>query len=92
MEVLSESDIISALEPLKEWTYDGKKLHAKFSFSDFRSAFSFITYVALIAERLNHHPELFNSYSKVELWLTTHDIGGVSQLDIKFAQETSKFI
>lgn len=91
MNIIPESDLSSILNHLNGWTYDGKKIYRKFSFKDFRQAFSFLSFVALLAERMDHHPELFNSYNKVELWLTTHDLGGVSDLDIEFARELNDF-
>jgi 4a-hydroxytetrahydrobiopterin dehydratase len=58
----------------------------KFVFADFNAAFGFMTRAALIAEKLDHHPEWFNVYKTVEVTLATHDAGGVTELDIKLAQ------
>ena len=57
-----------------------------FQFKDFNEAFAFMTQVALKAEQMNHHPEWFNVWNKVEVTLTTHDTGGVSDLDIELAE------
>ncbi len=57
------------------WKEENSKLYKKFTFKDFSSAFAFMTRVALIAEKLNHHPEWKNVYNTVEFWLSTHDAG-----------------
>jgi len=57
------------------WKEENNKLYKKFTFKDFSSAFAFMTRVALIAEKLNHHPEWKNVYNTVEFWLSTHDAG-----------------
>ncbi len=66
-------------------TGDGKALEKTFKFSNFVEAFGFMTRAAIHAEKLNHHPEWFNVYNKVEVKLTTHDTGGLSELDVKLA-------
>jgi 4a-hydroxytetrahydrobiopterin dehydratase len=58
----------------------------KFVFGDFNAAFGFMTRAALVAEKLDHHPEWFNVYKNVEVTLSTHDAGGVTELDIKLAE------
>jgi 4a-hydroxytetrahydrobiopterin dehydratase len=58
----------------------------KFVFADFNQAFGFMTRAALIAEKLDHHPEWFNVYKTVEVTLSTHDAGGVTELDVKLAE------
>jgi 4a-hydroxytetrahydrobiopterin dehydratase len=58
----------------------------KFVFADFNAAFGFMTRAALVAEKLDHHPEWFNVYKTVEVTLATHDAGGVTELDITLAQ------
>lgn len=58
----------------------------KFVFQDFNAAFGFMTRAALIAEKLDHHPEWFNVYKTVDVTLATHDAGGVTELDIKLAE------
>ena len=58
----------------------------KFIFKDFNQAFGFMTRAALVAEKMDHHPEWFNVYSTVEVTLATHDAGGVTELDVKLAE------
>ncbi len=62
----------------------------KFTFKDFKEAFGFMTRAALVAEKMDHHPEWFNVYKTVEVTLSTHDAGGVTDLDIKLAGEMDK--
>ena len=62
-----------------------------FVFADFNAAFGFMSRVALLAEKLDHHPEWSNVYKTVEVTLSTHDAGGVTELDIKMAEAMNKF-
>ena len=82
---LSETEIQASLGTLSGWSITGGKLHKELRFGDFNQAFGFMTRVALVAESMNHHPEWFNVYNKVVLDLTTHDAGGISNLDVAFA-------
>lgn len=67
---------------------DGRDAVTKlFAFRNFSEAFGFMTRVALCAEKLNHHPEWFNVYNRVEVTLSTHDIDGLSALDVKLAKK-----
>jgi 4a-hydroxytetrahydrobiopterin dehydratase len=61
------------------------KLHKEFTFDGFVKAFGFMSAVALIAERMNHHPEWFNVYNRIVIDLSTHDVGGISALDFELA-------
>src|SRR5437870_7441209 len=78
----------SALAKLKGWSdVTGRDaISRKFTFKDFNEAFGFMARAALIAEKLDHHPEWFNVYNKVEVTLATHDAGGVTDRDIKLAE------
>ncbi|HTY59332.1 MAG TPA: 4a-hydroxytetrahydrobiopterin dehydratase [Bacteroidota bacterium] len=87
---LSESQIASALRTLKGWSVLSGKLHKEFTFGDFIGAFGFMTGAALIAEGLNHHPELFNVYNRVVVDLTTHSEGGITGYDTEFAGRLEK--
>jgi 4a-hydroxytetrahydrobiopterin dehydratase len=72
------------------WTIEDEKLHKEFVFANFIEAFGFMTRAAILAESLNHHPEWFNVYKKVTVDLTTHDAGGISDLDFKLAAAMEK--
>jgi len=63
----------------------------KFEFRNFNEAFGFMSRAALMAEKLDHHPEWFNVYKTVEVTLSTHDAGGVTELDIKLAEAMNRF-
>ena len=65
---------------------DGLSIARQIKFANFRSAFSFMTEIALVAEKMDHHPEWFNVYNKLDIKLTTHDVGGVSEKDINLAK------
>ena len=65
-------------------------IEKNFIFKDFKVAFSWMTKIALIAEKMDHHPEWFNVYNKVEVKLSTHDSGGITELDITMAKEMNK--
>lgn len=83
--LLDPGQIASALEGLPQWSWTDGKLHRSFRFSDFVSAFDWMTHVAVEAERLDHHPNWSNVYSQVEVTLWTHDRGGVTDLDVALA-------
>jgi 4a-hydroxytetrahydrobiopterin dehydratase len=68
------------------WSVDGSALVASFRFRDFVEAFAFMTAAALVAERLDHHPEWSNVYRTVDVRLTTHDAGGITTLDFRLAE------
>ena len=69
------------------WTEKNNQLYKKFEFSNFSEAFAFMTRVALIAEKMDHHPLWTNVYNKVEIWLSTHDAGNiVTEKDRKLAE------
>ena len=82
----------SALAGLKGWSETSGRdaITKKFVFKDFNQAFGFMTRAALVAEKMDHHPEWFNVYKNVEVTLSTHDAGGVTELDIKLAGEMDK--
>ena len=77
-----------ALIGLDGWSYaeDRDAIQKTFTFKSFNQAFSFMTRVAMEAEKANHHPEWFNVYNRVDVTLSTHDTGGITEKDIKLAQ------
>ena len=76
-----------ALAQVPAWTPVGGRdaISRSFKFKDFNEAFGFMTRAALMAERMNHHPEWFNVWNRVDVTLSTHDAGGLTDLDIKLA-------
>lgn len=85
---LTEGPRAESLTGLPGWTYDGDRdaIRRHFEFTDFNQAFGFMTRVALLAEKADHHPEWSNVWNKVEILLTTHDAGGLSVRDIQMAK------
>ena len=86
--VLTPDDIQSLLQDLNDWAFtdDGLAIETTFRFSTFNAAFGWMTRAAIKAEQLDHHPEWFNVYNRVEVRLTTHDANGLTDLDAKLAQ------
>lgn len=73
------------------WVVADNKLHREFQFKNFTHAFGFMSMVALVAEKTNHHPEWFNVYNRVIVDLTTHEAGGITDRDFKLALAMNKF-
>ncbi len=88
VEQLSEAERADALDGLADWDYDEARdaITRSFTFADFSEAFAFMTRVALLAEKADHHPEWSNVWNRVEILLTTHDAGGLSARDVEMAQ------
>ena len=86
-ERLTDDAVQSALAELDGWSLDdaGNGIRKKYQFADFNAAFGFMSRAALKAEQMNHHPEWFNVWNRVEVRLSTHDAGGVTSLDIELA-------
>lgn len=81
-------DVTEALKDLPKWSAgagDRPAITRTLKFDDFNAAFGFMTRVALLADKMDHHPEWSNVYNRVEVLLTTHDAGGVTGLDIRMA-------
>ena len=91
-EKLSSGEIQTELNKVAGWVIQDEKLHKEFQFSSFIEAFGFMTQLALVAESMNHHPEWFNVYNRVVIDLTTHDAGGISNLDFELASKANDLI
>ena len=83
---LTTEQIDAALTDLPGWTRVGEGLDRTYRFADFVAAFAWMTRVALLAEKADHHPEWSNVYNSVEVRLTTHDAGGITVKDIALAK------
>ncbi len=90
MEKLSEAEIKEALTAVKSWTRKGQVLRRTFEFADFAAAMKFVNSVARAAEKAGHHPDIEIRWNKVTLALTTHDAGGLTDLDLKMAAQLDK--
>jgi 4a-hydroxytetrahydrobiopterin dehydratase len=86
-EKLTSEIIEDKLKELDGWTLDAGKLTHLFVFDNFVEAFAFMTQVAGLAEAMNHHPEWSNVYNRVDIHLTTHDVGGLSERDFSLAEQ-----
>jgi 4a-hydroxytetrahydrobiopterin dehydratase len=82
---LDPGEIAARLEALPGWSHSEGALRREFVFADFSEAFGFMTRVALAAEKLDHHPNWSNVWSRVSVALRTHDAGGVTELDFRLA-------
>jgi 4a-hydroxytetrahydrobiopterin dehydratase len=74
-----------------QWSLKGQSLYKQRKFANFSAAWGFMNRVALLAEKINHHPDWCNSYSRVEITLTTHDAGGITSLDLQLAEAIDTF-
>lgn len=83
---LSEEEVQEQVAGLDGWKVVDGKVNKTFEFDDFVHAFGFMTRVAMEAEKMNHHPEWFNVYNRVKIDLVTHDVGGISNYDIRLAR------
>jgi 4a-hydroxytetrahydrobiopterin dehydratase len=91
--LVSQRELEEKLEQLKpNWRLEGGKLYRRLEFRDFVECFSFMVKVALEAERMQHHPEWLNVYNRLEIWLTTHDLGGISTYDLYMAERIEELL
>jgi 4a-hydroxytetrahydrobiopterin dehydratase len=94
MPQLTDTQRTEALAALPEWSLraDGLAIERRFKFRNFSEAFAFMARVALIAEKQDHHPEWSNVYNSVNITLTTHDAGGLSERDVKMAKAIDRLL
>jgi len=91
MKALMEQEVKEFLtDHLKDWTFEKNTIKRDFKFKTFTEAFSFMTAIALEAEKLDHHPDWCNSYNKVSIALTNHEAKGVTQLDFVLANKIDR--
>jgi 4a-hydroxytetrahydrobiopterin dehydratase len=87
MKTFTAETVSPFLKSLKDWHFKENAIEKDFKFKNFTQALGFIVQVGVLAERMNHHPELYNVYNKVNIRLNTHDSGGVTEKDIGLAQQ-----
>lgn len=88
----SPADIEQKLHDKPQWELKDNKLYRRLVFEDFIHAFGFLSQVAIIAEKMNHHPEWANVYRTVDIYLTTHEAGGVSDRDFALLEKIDQLI
>ena len=86
MAKLTQQQIAAALQGLPGWTQDGEELRRQFQFADFRASMAFVNGVAEAAEAADHHPDIDIRYNKVNIALSTHSAGGITEKDVELAQ------
>jgi 4a-hydroxytetrahydrobiopterin dehydratase len=87
MALLSENEIAQGLSGLKDWTHEGNQILRQYKFKNFVESMGFVTKVAILAERVDHHPDILIEYSKVTITLSTHSEGGLTEKDFNLAGE-----
>ncbi len=92
MTKLSESEIQNRLKEIDGWDYHDNAIHTTFEFSDFKDAFSVMTRIAFEAEAQQHHPDWSNVYNKLQISLSTHDAGGITENDFNLAKTIDSII
>lgn len=92
MNKLSEQEINEKLSGLEGWSYANNSLHTSFEFENFKEAFTLMTRIAFEAEAQNHHPNWTNVYNQLEITLSTHDAGGVTEKDFELARAIENIV
>ena len=90
--LLNKKQLNSFLEESPSWILDNESIKKEFKFDNFIDAFGFMTKVAILSEKMNHHPDWQNTYNKVIINLYTHDMGGISTKDVTLAHSIDKLI
>jgi 4a-hydroxytetrahydrobiopterin dehydratase len=88
--LLTEQEVRARLAKLPGWELREDRIRREYAFADFSEAFAFMTRVALVAEKLDHHPDWSNVWNRVEIALWTHDAGGITERDFTLAQEIAR--
>jgi 4a-hydroxytetrahydrobiopterin dehydratase len=91
-DLLEAADLTAALKKCPEWEYEKKSITRTIEFEEFNDAIDFVNDLAEIAEEAQHHPDINIRHTKVSLKLTTHDAGGVTDLDIELAQRVDNLV
>ena len=92
LSLIDESQLTYFIKKNPSWTICNKAIKKEFTFNNFVEAFGFISKVALLSEKIDHHPNWQNTYNKVKIELTTHDKGGITTNDLKLAESIDKLI
>jgi len=92
MERLDDAAIARALESLPAWERQGDALVREVKFKNFREAMAFVNRVAEVAEEQRHHPDITIRYNRVQLLLTTHEAGGITERDVEFARRVNELV
>ena len=90
--LLEKNQLDYFIEKNPSWIIDNKTIKKQFEFENFIDAFAFMSKVALLSEKMDHHPDWHNTYNKVKINLTTHDKGGITNNDINLAESIDKLI
>lgn len=89
---LSEKEINERLEDMEDWSYEEEGITVTYEFENFKEAFAAMTRIAFEAEKLQHHPEWTNVYNQLDIYLSTHDEGGVTEKDFELAKIIDKVV
>ncbi len=89
---LTDPEIAAALAELADWTLLDRRLHRVVELADFPAALAFMVQVGFVADQLDHHPDWSNSYRRVTIDLTTHDVGGLTRLDLELARAIDRIL
>ena len=92
MERLTDSEIDYNLTGLKGWSLDDGRIVKQIVFKDFKEAIEMMVKIGVVSEELNHHPDWFNSYNKLNIKLCSHDVGGITMLDFELAIRIEEII
>ncbi len=92
VQAMSDEEVMEQLGENSAWEYKDKKLYRRLVFEDFVHAFGFLSQVAILAEKANHHPEWANVYRTVDIYLTTHEVDGVSIRDFDLVDKIEALI